>query len=283
MSRSPPIRKLERRLLNRTGKAIKEYALINDGDRIMVALSGGKDSYALLSLLDRLKERAPIGFELVPWHLDQAQPGYDGAPLRDWLEARGGEFHIASHDTYSIVIDKIDEGGTYCSLCSRLRRGIMYNAAVELGCNKIALGHHGDDAIETLLLNLLFTGRIKAMPPWLRSDDERNVVIRPMITCFERDLAAYAEQEAFPVLPCGLCNNQENLKRQAIKVLIGELEKEYPRARESMLSSLTRVASSHLLDSDLWRRLGIGPEGLPDKSAPPAWSRLQVAQDDGPA
>lgn len=277
MSARPSITKLERKLLRKVGQAIRRYALVKDGDRILVALSGGKDSYCMLSLLDRLKERAPVSFELVPWHLDQGQPGYDGAPLADWMAARGGEFHIAHHDTYSIVMDKIPEGDTYCSLCSRLRRGILYNAAVALGCNKIALGHHGDDAIETLVLNMLFTGRLKAMPPWLRSDDERNTIIRPMITCFESQLAEYAEQEAFPILPCGLCNNQENLKRQAIKQLIGSLVESYPKARESMLASLSRVSSGHLLDEELWKALGIGPEGLPEQPGSQGWERLRVA------
>jgi len=276
MAARPPITKLERKLLRKVGQAIKRYALIEDGDRILVALSGGKDSYCLLSLLDRLKERAPVSFELIPWHLDQGQPGYDGEPLVRWLEGRGGEFHVARQDTYSVVMDKVDEGDTYCSLCSRLRRGIMYNAAVELGCDKIALGHHGDDAVETLLLNMLFTGRLKAMPPWLRSDDGRNVVIRPMITCFERRLVEYAEQEAFPILPCGLCNNQEDLKRQAIKQLIGELEGRYPKARESMLASLTRVRAGHLLDESLWRALGLGPDGLPEDDGPRGLERLRV-------
>lgn len=276
MSRRPPISKLERKLLHKVGQAIRRYVLIQDGDRILVAISGGKDSYCLLSMLDRLKERAPVSFELIPWHLDQGQPGYDGAPLRDWLEARGGEHHVTRQDTYSIVMDKVEVGDTYCSLCSRLRRGILYNSAVELGCNKIALGHHGDDAIETLLLNMMFSGRLKSMPPWLRSDDGRNTIIRPLLTCFESNLAAYAEQEAFPVLPCGLCNNQEDLKRQAIKALVTELVERYPKARESMLASLTRVQASHLLDEGLWRALGLGPEGLPEEAGPRGWERLHV-------
>ena len=277
MPARPVITKLERKLLRKVGQTIRRYALIRDGDRILVALSGGKDSYCLLSLLTRLRERAPVSFELIPWHLDQCQPGYDGAPLHDWMRARGGELHIARHDTYSIVMDKVEQGDTYCSLCSRLRRGILYNAAVELGCNKIALGHHGDDAIETLVLNMLFSGRLKAMPPWLRSDDERNTIIRPMLTCLESQLAAYAEQEAFPILPCGLCNNQEDLKRQAIKQLIDSLVERYPKARESMLASLTRVRASHLLDDGLWRALGVGPEGLPEDSGGQGWERLRVA------
>ena len=265
----------EKKLLRKVGRAIKDWAMIEDGDRILVAMSGGKDSYALLALLDRLRDRAPVSFELIPWHLDQVQPGYDGAPLVDWLEARGGEFHVARQDTYSVVVDKIDEGGTYCSLCSRLRRGILYNAAVALGCTKIALGHHGDDAVETLLLNLLFTGQLKAMPPWLRSDDGRNTIIRPLILCYEHELATYAEERAFPILPCNLCGSQEDLKRQAVKQLIDSLEVRYPKCRESMLAGLTRVRSSHLLDAELWRTLGIGPDDLPPQAS--GAGRLRVA------
>lgn len=258
------ISKVERKLLRRIGKAIRDYSLIEDGDRVLVAMSGGKDSYALLVLLDRLRQRAPIKFDLVPWHLDQVQPGYDGRPLREWLERRGGEFHIARQDTYSVVTDKISEGSTYCSLCSRLRRGILYNAAVELGCTKIALGHHGDDAIETLFLNMMFTGQIKAMPPWLRSDDGRNIVIRPLIRAFESELITFAEEQAFPILPCNLCGSQENLQRQSVKALIDSLDERYPRSRESMLSALTRVRGTHLLDAQLWQALGMGPDHLPD-------------------
>ncbi len=249
--------------------------MIADGDRVLVAMSGGKDSYALLAVLDRLRERAPIHFDLVPWHLDQGQPGYDGRPLVDWLEARGGEFVIARQDTYSVVVDKLSEGSTYCSLCSRLRRGILYNAAVELGCSKIALGNHGDDAVETLLLNMMFTGQLKAMPAWLASDDGRNTVIRPLIGCHERDLAAFAQERAFPILPCNLCGSQDGLQRQAVKAMLDRLEAENPKVRESMLAALTRVRSTHLLDTDLWRELGLGPDDLPESSG--GAGRLRVA------
>ena len=251
---------LEKLLLNRVGKAIQQYRLIEDGDRILVALSGGKDSYALLALLDRLRARAPIAFELIPWHLDQQQPGYDGAPLRRWLEARGEPFEIASHDTYTVVVDRIPEGKTYCSLCSRLRRGIMYNAAEALGCNKIALGHHADDAVETLILNMMFAGQLSSMPPWLRSDDGRNQVIRPLILCWENDLAAYAEHMAFPILPCDLCGSQDNLQRQAVKQLLSTLERTHPHIKGSLLGALGNTRPTHLLDSDLWRTLGLGPD-----------------------
>ncbi|MCP4871642.1 MAG: tRNA 2-thiocytidine(32) synthetase TtcA [Proteobacteria bacterium] len=268
------VSKIEKKLLRKVGRAIKDYGLIEDGDRILVAMSGGKDSYGLLCLLTLLQERAPVSFELIPWHLDQAQPGYDGAPLVKWLEDRGGEFHIARQDTYSVVVDKVQEGATYCSLCSRLRRGILYNAAVALNCTKIALGHHGDDAVETLLLNLLFTGQLKAMPPWLASDDGRNTVIRPLMLCYEKELEAYSQERAFPILPCNLCGSQENLKRKAVKALIDTLEEQYPKCRESMLAGLTRVRTTHLLDADLWRALGIGPGDLP---APSGKRRLTVA------
>ncbi len=266
---------VEHKLIRKVATAIRDYNLIEDGDKILVALSGGKDSYALLVLLDKLRARAPIDFQLIPWHLDQVQPGYDGAPLVNWLEQRGGHYEIARHDTYSVVVDKVDEGATYCSLCSRLRRGILYNAAEALGCNKIALGHHGDDAVETMLLNMLFTGRMKAMPPWLKSDDKRNIVIRPMIRCFEADLIAYAEEQAFPILPCNLCGTQENLQRQAVKELVHDLERRWPKARQSMLASLTRAVPTHLLDADLWRVLGLGPEGLPEGGK--GKDRLRVA------
>lgn len=271
-SESSPV---ERKLMRKVGTAIREYNLIEEGDRVLVALSGGKDSYGLLTLLDRLQARAPINFELIPWHLDQVQPGYDGKPLERWLEARGGTFHIARQDTYSIVVDKVEEGGTYCSLCSRMRRGILYNAAEALGATKIALGHHGDDAVETVLLNMLFTGTMKAMPPWLKSDDGRNVVIRPLIRCFESELQEYSEEKAFPILPCNLCGSQENLKRQAVKTLINSLEAQYPRCRESMLAALTRAVPTHLLDAELWAALGIGPEGL--EVGPRGRKRLRVA------
>ena len=266
---------LERKLLRKVGTAIREYKLIEHGDRVLVALSGGKDSYGLLTLLDLLQARAPVDFELVPWHLDQAQPGYDGRPLERWLEARGGPFHVVRQDTYSVVVDKVEEGGTYCSLCSRLRRGILYNAAEALGCTKIALGHHGDDAVETMLLNMLFTGTMKAMPPWLRSDDGRNIVVRPLIRCFESEMEAYGREQGFPILPCNLCGSQEGLKRQAVKELITSLEARFPKCRESMLASLTRAVPTHLLDTELWAALGLGPEGI--EVGPRGRKRLRVA------
>ncbi|RMG17552.1 MAG: tRNA 2-thiocytidine(32) synthetase TtcA [Planctomycetota bacterium] len=252
-------RAVARRLRKALGQALVEFDMLAAGDRVLVALSGGKDSYGLLSLLDELVPRAPISFELVPVHLDQKQPGYDGAPLRRWLEARGGEFHILEEDTYSVVTEKLAPGKTYCSLCSRLRRGVLYNAARRLGCTKIALGHHRDDALETLLLNLFFAGQLKTMPPKLRSDDGRNVVIRPLYYCAERDLAAYAEQKQFPILPCNLCGSQENLWRQQVGDLLDGLEERIPNLRPTILSALRNVRPSHLPDRALWERLGIQP------------------------
>jgi tRNA 2-thiocytidine biosynthesis protein TtcA len=262
MSARKQVSRLERKLLSRVGRSIKDFNMIEDGDRVLVALSGGKDSYGLLRLLDRLRERAPIRFELVAWHLDQVQPGYNGEPLEQWLREWGGEYVIARQDTYSVVVDKLSENSTYCSLCSRLRRGILYNAAVNLNCNKIALGHHGDDAVETLLLNLMFTGQLKTMPAWLRSDDGRNTVIRPLISCYERELAEFSLEQQFPILPCNLCGSQDNLQRQEVKALVGRLEERYPKVRGSMLAALTNVRASHLLDTSLWQELGLGPEDL---------------------
>jgi tRNA 2-thiocytidine biosynthesis protein TtcA len=233
--------KLEHRLKGRVGRAIVDFNLIEDGDRVLVAMSGGKDSYAMLSILDIIKRRAPVKFELVPWHLDQVQPGYDGEPLKNWLDARGGDYVIA-------------------------RRGILYNAAVELGCTKIALGHHADDLIETSMLNQLFTGQLKTMPPWLRSDDGRNTVIRPLVYCWEKDLQAYSLEKAFPILPCNLCGSQTGMQRQWVKKLLADIEAQRPQAKESMFAALTHVRPTHLLDRDLWKKLDLGPGELPDRS-----------------
>jgi len=244
----------ERRLLRAMGKTITDHHLVEDGDRILVAISGGKDSYGLLVLLRDLQRRAPISFDLVAVHLDQGHPGYDGAPLERWLAAEGVPYQILREDTYSIVTDKIPEGKTYCSLCSRLRRGVLYRAATEMGCNKIALGHHGDDALETLLLNLFFAGKLAAMPPRLVSDDGRHVVIRPLIRCAEADLAAFAAERAFPILPCNLCGSQSEAQRRQMKALLSNLEKTNPTLRASMLAALGNVVPSHLMDSRLARR-----------------------------
>lgn len=249
----------ERRLRKALGQAVVEFGMLAEGDRVMVALSGGKDSYSLLVLLDELRQRAPIRFELVPVHLDQGQPGYDGAPLRRWLEARGGEHHVLREDTYSVVLDKLPEGKTYCSLCSRLRRGVLYTTARRLGCTKIALGHHRDDAIETLLLNQLFTGQLKSMPPVLTADDGANVVIRPLYYCAEADLVTFAAGQGFPILPCNLCGSQDGLWRQQVKELLADLERRIPNVRASVLAAMQNVRASHLPDRGLWERLGLAP------------------------
>ncbi len=229
------------------GRCIADFELIEAGDRVMVAVSGGKDSYALLHLLDRSRRRAPVPFEIVAVHLDQGHPGYDGRPLEHWLREHGYRHHIIHEDTYQLVIDRISEGQTYCSMCSRLRRGILYNLAEKLDCTKIALGHHRDDAIETLMLNLMFNGSLSAMPAKLSSDDGRNIVVRPLLYCAERDLAAYAEEMGFPILPCNLCGTQENLWRQQVKQMLDDLEQRAPKVRQSMLAALKNVHTSHLL------------------------------------
>ena len=242
---SPAI--VEKRLAHEMGRCIADFELIAAGDRVMVAISGGKDSYTLLHLLERARKRAPVPFELVAVHLDQGQPGYDGTALQAWLRAHGYEHRIVREDTYQLVTKRIPEGQTYCSMCSRLRRGILYNVAESLGCTKIALGHHRDDAIETLMLNLMFNGSLSAMPAKLVSDDGRNTVIRPLLYSSERDIAAYAGQLDFPIIPCNLCGSQENLWRQQVKQMLDDIEKRAPKVRQSMLAALKNVHTSHLL------------------------------------
>lgn len=243
---------VEKRLLKNVVKASQDFHLIEANDRIMVCMSGGKDSYAMLHLLQIIQRKSPFPFEIIAVNLDQGHPGFDGSILERHFEKVGVQYKMLTKDTHSIVKEKIPVGKAYCSLCSRLRRGILYTAAQDLGCNKLALGHHRDDILQTLMLNLLYSGQLKGMPIRLHADDGKNVVIRPLAYCAEEDIEVLRDEEAFPIIPCNLCGSQENLKRQKIKRLINDLHAENPHVKGNMFNALRNVKPSHLLDPSLF-------------------------------
>lgn len=257
--------KLHKRLRRLVGSAIADYNMIEAGDKVMVCLSGGKDSYAMLDILLSLQKAAPIDFELVAVNMDQKQPGFPEEVLPDYLRALGVPFHIVEKDTYSVVKSIIPEGKTTCGLCSRLRRGTLYGFAEQIGATKIALGHHKDDIVETLFLNLFYGGRLKAMPPKLLADDGRNIVIRPMAYCRETDLEDYAQVKQFPIIPCNLCGSQDNLQRQAIKTMLQNWDKQFPGRVENIFSGIQKVAPSQLADNELFDfvNLALNRQGAP--------------------
>lgn len=244
--------KIEKKLLHYTGKAIADFNMIQKGDKVMVCLSGGKDSFTLVSVLNLLKKRSNHKFDFSVFTLDQGQPGWNDQGLRTWLEDRKIPYEVMREDTYSIVLDKVPENKTYCSLCSRLRRGIIYRYAREHGFTKIALGHHRDDLIRTLLMSIFYNGEVRSMPPKLLTDDQQHILIRPLAYCQEKDIIEYANEKQFPIIPCNLCGSQENLMRQRVKVLIDGLAKENPKVPSNILHALTSIKPSQLMDSNLW-------------------------------
>ncbi|WP_338926191.1 tRNA 2-thiocytidine(32) synthetase TtcA [Mycetohabitans endofungorum] len=256
--------KLFKRLARQVGQAIADYNMIEAGDKVMVCVSGGKDSYALLDILLRLRERAPIDFDIIAVNLDQKQPGFPAHVLPEYLAARGVPFHVENQDTYSIVKRLVPEGKTTCSLCSRLRRGILYRVAGELGATKIALGHHRDDILQTVLLNMFYGGKLKGMPPKLQSDDGKHIVIRPLAYVKENDLEKYAQLREFPIIPCNLCGSQPNLKRAEMKTLLQEWDKRFPGRVDNMFSALSDVVPSHLMDHRLFPFAGLRATGVAD-------------------
>ena len=249
--------KLQKRLRRNVGKAVADYKMIEEGDRIMVCLSGGKDSYAMLDILMNLQKNAPFQFELVAVNLDQKQPGFPEQVLPNYLDTLDIEYHILEKDTYSVVTSKIPEGKTYCSLCSRLRRGALYGFAEQIGATKVALGHHRDDIVETLFLNMFYQGKLKAMPPKLLSDDKRNVLIRPLAYCKESDLVALAELKQFPIIPCNLCGSQAGLQRNAVKEMLAQWERQFPGRIDAIFGAIKNVAPSQLADTSLFDFAGL--------------------------
>jgi tRNA 2-thiocytidine biosynthesis protein TtcA len=270
--------KLEKRLCRLVGQAIGDYNMVEEGDTVMVCLSGGKDSYALLDILLKLQARAPVHFDIVAVNLDQKQPGFPEHVLPDYLRSIGVKFHIEEQDTYSIVKDKIPEGKTMCSLCSRLRRGILYRVASELGVTKIALGHHRDDMLQTLFLNMFFGGKLKGMPPKLQSDDGRHVVIRPLAYVAEKDLVAWAAHRQFPIIPCTLCGSQENLQRKQVGEMLREWERKHPGRLDNMLHALQNVVPSHLADGTLHDFRHLKATGVPDADGDRAFDHEEFTQ-----
>jgi tRNA 2-thiocytidine biosynthesis protein TtcA len=285
--------KLEKRLLRMTGQAIADYTMVAEGDRVMVCLSGGKDSHGLLDLLMTMRDRAPVRFELVAVNLDQKQPGFPADVLPKYLSGLGVPFHIETQDTYSVVRRLIPEGATACSLCSRLRRGILYRVADELGATKIALGHHRDDILATFFLNLFYGGRLKAMSPKLVSDDGRHVVIRPLAYIKEADLARFAQLRGFPIIPCDLCGSQEHLQRRQMREMLNEWERRHPGRVQTIFNALARVVPSHLMDASLFDFRGLRPSGVADPGGdvafddagceplPTDWSSLSRLREPG--
>ena len=257
MDNSKNLQRLKKRLESDVGKAIADYNMIEQGDTVLVCISGGKDSYAMLSILMALQQRAPVDFKLIAMNLDQKQPGFPADVLPRYLAGLGVEYRIVEQDTYSIVKEKIPEGKTTCSLCSRLRRGVIYRTAKELGANKIALGHHRDDIVHTAFLNMLFGGKLKAMPPKLVTDDGAHVVIRPLAYCSEADIAKFARGMEFPIIPCNLCGSQDNLQRQKVREMMQDWDRRYPGRTESVFTAMQNVVPSHLADSDLFDFVGL--------------------------
>jgi len=257
MTSSNNLQKLRKFLESRTGKAIGDYNMIEDGDTVLVCCSGGKDSYTLLAMLMALQQRAPIKFKLIAMNLDQKQPGFPAEVLPAYFESIGIDYRIVEADTYSVVKEKIPEGKTTCSLCSRLRRGVIYRTAKELGANKIALGHHRDDMVHTLFLNMLFGGKLKAMPPKLVTDDKAHVVIRPLAYCAESQIAKFARGMEFPIIPCNLCGSQDNMQRQKIREMMADWDKRFPGRTESVFSAMQNIVPSHLADNSLFDFRGL--------------------------